>query len=133
MFLGYFRAYVGQSHDHIDWATSIMFTSINLTKPKDQFLKFLETNIEDWWIEKLVFFESAILDFFLFQIFFFIPMKISQSFLASKDMLKFWWLLWFPVKNNSCVQICNTVYNDFIEIWKDWPALVLKTLPMNGC
>ena len=38
------------------------------------------------------FFESAILRFF----FWFILMKISQSFLSSKDGSKFLWLLWFP-------------------------------------
>ena len=40
----------------------------------------------------------------------FISMKISQSLLASKDGSKFWWLPWFPAQNNSCVNICNTVY-----------------------
>ena len=30
----------------------------------------------------------------------FIPMKISQSFLGSKDGSKFWWLPWFPAKNH---------------------------------
>ena len=51
-------------------------------------------------VEKLSFFESAILIFFCF-----IPMKISQIFLGSKDGPKFWWLFWFP-----CSKICNTVY-----------------------
>ena len=27
-----------------------------------------------------------------------------------KDGSKFWWLPWFPAKNNSCRNICNTVY-----------------------
>ena len=36
-------------------------------------------------------------------------MKISQSFLCSKDGSKFWWLPWFPAQNNTCAKICNTV------------------------
>ena len=39
----------------------------------------------------------------------FIPMKISQNFLGSKDGSKFWWLSWFPAQNNTCINICNKV------------------------
>ena len=46
------------------------------------------------------FFESAIMVFFPKKtvFFFFIPIKISQVFLCSKDWSKFWWLSWFPAK-----------------------------------
>ena len=33
----------------------------------------------------------------------------SESFLASKDGSKFWWLLWFLAQNNPWVNIFNTV------------------------
>ena len=28
----------------------------------------------------------------------------------TKDGSKFWWLLWFSALNNTCLNICNTVY-----------------------
>ena len=61
-----FILFLSLCHNHISWATSMPFASINLTNPrtKDKFLK------KD------------------------IPMKISQSFLDSKNGSKFWWLLW---------------------------------------
>ena len=46
---------------------------------------------------------STILNFF-----YFIPMKISQHLMGSKDRSKFWWSLWFPAQNNTCLNICNT-------------------------
>ena len=81
--------------------------------PLHQFilLKFSRKNIESWRNWKIQFF--WVLPFwFFFQFFFycFIPMKISQRFLGSKDGSKFWWLPWFPAQNNTCAKICNTVY-----------------------
>ena len=63
-------------------------------RPKDQALKFSRKILRIGGIEKLSFFESAILESFLKNkhFFCFIPMKISQSFLGSKDGSKFWWL-----------------------------------------
>ena len=54
-------------------------------------------------VEKLSFFESAILNFFFRKKknFCFIPMKISPHLQDSKDFSKFWWLLWFPAKTHS--------------------------------
>ena len=45
-----------------------------------------------------------------FRFFCFFPMKISQSVLSNKDGSKSWWLPWSSAQNNSCVNICNTVY-----------------------
>ena len=46
-----------------------------------------------------------------FGIFFcFIPMKISQSFLCSKDGSKFWWLPWFPAQKNPPQTFFRGVY-----------------------
>ena len=61
--------------------------------------------IDDWLVIPLASSRNCLLIFFCF-----IPMKISQSFLGSKDGSKFWWLPWFLAQNNSCVNICNTVY-----------------------
>ena len=38
-------------------------------------------------------------------------MKISQHIYDSKDFSKFWWLPWFPAQNNTCLKLCNTVYD----------------------
>ena len=54
---------------------------------------------------------SILIFFFDFDFFFcFIPMKISQSFLGSKDGSKFWCLPWFPKKFLLCVILRYTVY-----------------------
>ena len=58
-------------------------------------------------VEKLCFFESAILIFLLHP-----PMKICQSFLDIKHGLKSRWFPWFSAQNNSCVNICNTLYRN---------------------
>ena len=75
VFLACFRAYVGQPDDHI--ATSMPFPSIF---PSHQSLKFSLKNIENWRNWKTQFFWVSHFEFFCF-----IPMKISQSFLGSKD------------------------------------------------
>ena len=50
-----------------------------------------------------------------FWIFCFIPMKISQSFLCSKDGSKFYWLPWFPANSLLCVMLRYTVLVRRIE------------------
>ena len=42
VFSGFFWAYVGQPHDHIGWATTMPFTSINPTNPRTNPWKFHE-------------------------------------------------------------------------------------------
>ena len=49
---------------------------------------------ENLWIENLSFFESVIFYFFCF-----IPIQISHNLWGTKDVTKFWWLLWFPAKS----------------------------------
>ena len=56
------------------------FASINTTNPRTNLWNFREKNSRIGGFENLSFFESAILFFFCF-----IPMKISQSLLVSKD------------------------------------------------
>ena len=121
VFLGCFCP---QPHDHIGWATSMPFASINSTNPRTNPWNFQKKLLRIGGIEKLSFFESAILNF---KKNCFIPRKISQSFFGSKDGSKFLWLPWFSAQNNSCVNICNTVYivslvsfshwTDFQQIW----------------
>ena len=78
--------------------------------PKDQSRSNSQNILRIDSFEKRNFFESAILDFFSKKVFFLLnPIKSSQRFSANKDGSKFWWLSWFPVQNNTCVKICNTV------------------------
>ena len=79
-------------------------------------MKFLRKNIENWRNWKTQFFWVGHFGFVFSKknLFCFIPMKISQSVLSSKDGSKFWWLSWFPAQNNSCINICNTVYISFL-------------------
>ena len=106
-------AYVGQPDSHIGWVTLMPFASINPTIPRTNLWNFGRNCSAFGDVEKLSFFESAILNFFFKKkkIFFcFIPMKTCQSLLVSKDFSKFWWLPWFPAPNSTCLNICNTVY-----------------------
>ena len=69
---------------------------INLSYlPKDQSLKFSRKNIENWGVENLSFFELVIYNFF------FQKENLLHPNENSKDFLKFWWLPWFPVQNNT--------------------------------
>ena len=47
-FLGCFCPYVRQPHDHIGWATSMPFASINFTNPRTNPWNFHKKNIENW-------------------------------------------------------------------------------------
>ena len=105
-----FWAYVRQPHNHIGWSISMPFASINPTNLRTYPYNF-EKNILNWqsWKSQF-FFESAILEIFLKVFFCFIPMKISQSVISSKDGLKFWWLPWFPVNTLLFLILGYTVY-----------------------
>ena len=58
-----FLAYIGQPHDHIGWATSMPFASINSTNPRTNLWNFCEKFLRIGDFEKHCFFESAILNF----------------------------------------------------------------------
>ena len=94
LLLGCFWAYIRQPHNHIDWATSIPFASINPIDPRTNLLAKI------FW--KLAILKNSI---FLSRLFWtlkkicFISMKICQRFFDVKDGTKFWWLPWFPAKN----------------------------------
>ena len=60
-----FRTYVGQPDDQIGWATSMPLASICPTHPRTNPWNFREKILRIGGIEKLIFFESAILNFFL--------------------------------------------------------------------
>ena len=61
---GCFRAFVGQPHGHILWATSMPFASFNPTNPRTHLRNFREKFLRIGDFEKWAFFESAILNFF---------------------------------------------------------------------
>ena len=124
--LALFWAYVGQPDGHIGWVTLMPFASINPTNPRTNPWNFGGNCSTFGEVEKLSFFESAILNYFFQKknFFCFIPMKTCQSLLVSKDFSKFWWLPWFPAPNSTCLNICNTVYvkqfNSIINIVYMW-------------
>ena len=74
---------------------------------KQKKIFFLKNKIQNGRLKKTEFFKRPPK---AEQFFCFIPMKISPHLQDSKDFLKFWWLLWFPAPNNTCLNICNTVY-----------------------
>ena len=81
-FLALFWAYVGQPDDHIGWATLMPFTSIYSTNPRTNPWNSHEKILRIGGVEKLSFFELAIL----------ILKKISLVFWSKrwhqKDVLK---------------------------------------------
>ena len=81
---GHFWAYVGEPHGHIGYATSMPFASINPTNPRTNPWNFGGNCSAFGEVEKLSFFESAILNFFCF-----IPMKISHKLCVRMDGTQF--------------------------------------------
>ena len=63
MFFSHFWAYVGQPHDHIGWAKSMPFASVNPTNPRTNPWKFHEKILRIGGAGKWCFFEAAILNF----------------------------------------------------------------------
>ena len=106
VFLGCFGAYAILPHNHIGWARSMPFVSINSTYPRINLWNFRKIILRIGDFEKFSFFGSAILDLclqFVFNFFCFIPMKISQSYMGIKGRSNFWWLHLFTavsVRNN---------------------------------
>ena len=97
-----FWAYFGQSLNHIGWATSMPFASINSTNPRTNSWNFWKKILRIGGFEKLSFFESAIVnfDFQKKKIFFcFIPMKISHKLCVRMDGTQFLSLWWFTARN----------------------------------
>ena len=72
-----------QPHNHINWATPMPFASINSTNPRTNPWNFHEKILRIGGAGKWGFFESAILNFFFQDIFFFcfISMKTSSPFI----------------------------------------------------
>ena len=86
VFLGHFWTHGGQPHDHIGWATSMPFASINSTGPTPNFYK-------KYW-ELVIFFEPAIWTFC------FSPIKIGgHKLFVRMDGTQFSLLWWFTAKN----------------------------------
>ena len=124
-FLACFRAYVGQPHGHIYWATSMPFASINSNDPGTNLWNFHEIFLSIGNFENLRFFKSAILIFFFnffFFFFCFIPMKISPNLNGRMDVSKFWCFL-------LCVILRYTVYIFHFEyVNEGWTSGVLGVL-----
>ena len=72
VFLGLFRAYIGQPHGHVRWAIPMPFASINPTNPRTNAWNFHEKIFRVGGAGKWGFFESAILKFFFQKKYFFL-------------------------------------------------------------
>ena len=83
-FFGCFCPYVRQPHDHIGWATSMPFASINPTNPRTNLWNFREKILRIGDFEKRCFFESAILNFF------FRKKNFFFAFFAWKQVKVYW-------------------------------------------
>ena len=103
MFLGYFWAYVGQPQNHIGWATSMPFASINPTNPRTYPWNFHKKILRIGRVEKLSFFC-------------FIPMKISHKLCVRIDGTQFLLLWWFTAQNEGGNHIIAWVY--YPQEWK---------------
>ena len=78
-FLGCFYVYVTLPHNHIGWARSIPFSSINSTNPNTNLWNLSKFILEIVDFEKLSYFESAILDLFFQQRIFLLHLHEYQS------------------------------------------------------
>ena len=112
MFLGCFCPYVGQPHNHIGWATSMPFASINLTNPRTNPWNFYENFLRIGDFEKRPFWKSTILDFFFQKKIFIclIPMKICHKLCDRTNGTQFWCFPLFPANSLLCVRLRYTVY-----------------------
>ena len=63
-FFGCFCTYIRQPNNHIGWATSMPFASINSTNPRKNPWNFHKKKIENWWFWKKLFFWVGHFDFF---------------------------------------------------------------------
>ena len=91
-FLACFRVYIGQSHSHVGWATSMPFASINPTNPRTNLWNFGEKFLRIGDFEIFSFFRVGHFAFFFQKRFFFcfIPIKISPNSYGRMDRSKFW-------------------------------------------
>ena len=94
--LGCFWAYAGQPHNHIGWATSMPFASINPTNPRTNPWNFHKKILRIGGAGKWPFFRWPIWFFFFWFFFFFLflkVLKIRQFFIGKCS-------LWFSHKYN---------------------------------
>ena len=73
-----FCPYVRQPHDHIGWAELMAFASINPTNPRTNLWNFRENFLRIGDLEKLSFFELAILNFYFASF----PWKSAQIYMV---------------------------------------------------
>ena len=93
-FFAYFRAYVGQPHGHIGWAKWMPFASFNPTNPRTNPWNFGGICSAFDEVEKLSFFESAILNFFFRKKNFFFassPWKLVTNYVLEWMGLNFYY------------------------------------------
>ena len=110
MFLGCFWAYVGQSHNHIGWATLLPFASINSINPRTNPWNFHEKILR---IEKKIFFFASS------------QWKLVHIYRKAR-------IFWFLAPNNTCLNICNTVYVYFLIIAFIFRYSNAKDFPSNN-
>ena len=90
VFLGCFCAYVGQSHDHISWATSMPFTSINPTNPRTNPWNFHKNCWELAILKNSVVLSWSFWNYFFFQKNFFLlhPQENQSKLLGYQEWVE---------------------------------------------
>jgi hypothetical protein len=93
--LALFRAYVGQPDGHIGWVTLMPFASINPTNPRTNLWNLATIAQLLGVVERLSFFESAILNLF----FCFILIQISHNLWDTKNFFEILMITLISSKN----------------------------------
>ena len=145
-FLSCFRPYVGEPDNHIGWATSMPFTSINpITNPRTNPWNFCEKILRIGGVENLRFFELAILIFVFKKKFFFesFPWKSVKIYMVATRKI-------LAMRNNTlhsvgifpfhqtCAKLISTknVWNSSKRIvciyWPNWAVGILNFLTICG-
>ena len=109
VFFGCFWAYVGQPHDHIGWATSMPFASINPTNPRTNPWNFWKKILRIGGAGKLTF--CLVFSFFVFGYWVF-QKKIFFVFLSMKRLKAFIWGSFFFCTMDGFFRILEKLRND---------------------
>ena len=134
MFLGCFGAHARQPHNHIGWATSMPYSSINPTNPRTNPWNFHEKILRIGGAGKWDFFEAAILNFLSrpFWIFFcFISVK-NPALLYEVSFFSALWMVFPESWKRSCPNFyahdCNLILNLWFTASKIGPKRFLFLL-----
>ena len=111
-----FWAYVGQPHDHRDWATSMPFASINPTNPRTNLRNFRGKILRIDGFDNLTFFWKAILIFFFCKkMFFFFSYPMEET--LRKGPFKRHWIMDCYVPHEVTKNLVLKNYRRMVAFW----------------